>query len=257
MDLVCIQETRLKGISRDLVKSIGVGRFVDWVVVNAVEASRGILIFWDSRTLQLLGTEERQSTLSCKFGSCEDNFTWVFTGVYELTTKEGRDQLWDDLGAVRGLWGKPWCIGGDFNVTHFPNERNREGRILSSMRKFSQVIDELELKDLPLQGGSYTWKGGLNNQRMARLVRDEWEVHFGGVRQSLLPKPLSDHHPILLEGGGCPVRGPLPFRFENMWLKEEGFKNLINEWWCSLEIRGSGSYVLTKKLKAIKVQLKN
>ena len=23
-------------------------------------------------------------------------------------------------------------------------------------------------------------------------------------------------------------RGPLPFRFENMWLKEEGFKDLLN-----------------------------
>ena len=45
MDLVCIQETMLKGISRDLVRSIGLGRFVDWVVVNAVGASRGILIF--------------------------------------------------------------------------------------------------------------------------------------------------------------------------------------------------------------------
>ena len=122
------------------------------------------------------------------------------------------------------------------------------------------MIDELELKDLPLQGSPYTWKERLNNQRMARLdrrlVTDDWEIHFGGARQSLLPKPLSYHHPIFLEGGGCPV-GPLPFRFENMWLKEEGFKNLINEWWCSLEIRGSGSYVLTENLKAIKVQLKN
>ena len=101
------------------------------------------------------------------------------------------------------------------------------------MRKFSQVIDELELKDLPLQVGAYIWKGGggggggggvLNNQRMTRLnrflVTDDWEVHFGGARQSLLPKPLLDHHLILLEGGGCPMRGPLPFRFENMWLKE-------------------------------------
>ena len=33
------------------------------------------------------------------------------------------------------------------------------------------------------------------------------------------------------------MRGILPFRFENMWLKEEGFKNLVNEWWCSLEIK--------------------
>ena len=138
----------MKGISHDLVRSIGVGRFADWVAVNAVGAFGGILIFWDSRTLQLMGTKDIQSTLSCKFRSCEDNFTWVFTGVYEPTTMEGRDQLWEDRGAVRGLWGEPWCIGGDFNVTYFPDERSREGRILSSMRKFSQVIDELELKDL-------------------------------------------------------------------------------------------------------------
>ena len=78
---------------------------------------------------------------------------------------------------------------------------------------------------------------------------------FRGTRQSLIPKPTSDHHPILLEGGGCPVRGPLPFRFKNMWLKEEGFKYLISDWWCNYEIRGTGSYVLTEKLKALKAQL--
>ena len=33
------------------------------------------------------------------------------------------------------------------------------------MRKFSQVIDELELKDLPLQGGPYTWKGGVEQPK--------------------------------------------------------------------------------------------
>ena len=99
--------------------------------------------------------------------------------------------------------GESWCLGGDFNDIRFPGERNREGRIQRSMRRFSQIIDELELKDLPIQRGQYTWKGGLNNQRMARLNRflftDDWEVHFGGAKQSLLPKPTSDHHPILLE----------------------------------------------------------
>ena len=36
--------------------------------------------------------------------------------------------LWEDLGAIRGMWGDPWCIGGDFNVLRFSGERNREGR---------------------------------------------------------------------------------------------------------------------------------
>ena len=96
---------------------------------------------------------ESQFSLSCSFRNCEDNSTWVFTCVYGPTTREGRTQLWENLGAIKGLWQGPLCIGGNFNVTCFPNERNREGRISSSMRRFSQVIDELELKDIPLQRG--------------------------------------------------------------------------------------------------------
>ena len=124
----------------------------------------------------------------------------------------------------------------------FPIERNREGRISGSMRRFSQVIDEIELKDLSLQGGPFTWKGGLNNQRMAHLdrflVTDDWDLSVGGARQFPLPRPTSDHFPVMLEGGDRSIRGPSPFRFENMWLQAEGFKNLINGCWHNIEVRG-------------------
>ena len=64
--------------------------------------------------------------------------------------------MWEDLGAIRGLWGDPWCVGGDFNVIRFLEERNKVDRISSFMRRFSQIINELELMDLPLEGGSFT-----------------------------------------------------------------------------------------------------
>ena len=102
------------------------------------------------------------------------------------------------------------------------------------MRRFSHVIDDLELKDLPLKGGCFTWTRGSRNLRMARLdrflVSDDWENYFGNISQNILSKPLSDHFPILLVRGEATVRGPIPFHFENMWLKVEGFKNLIDEW---------------------------
>ena len=59
----------------------------------------------------------------------------------------------------------------DFNMIKFPNERRRGGRVSSSMRKFSEMIDDLDLRDLPLQGGPFTWSGGLNSQTMSRLDR--------------------------------------------------------------------------------------
>ncbi|RVW89868.1 hypothetical protein CK203_034416 [Vitis vinifera] len=46
------------------------------------------------------------------------------------------------------------------------------------MRRFAQVMDDLELVDLPLQGGSFTWSGGLHNQAWARFenmwLKVEW-----------------------------------------------------------------------------------
>ena len=106
--------------------------------------------------MRLVDVDESRYSLSCKFRFLDDNFTWIFTRVYGPTSKGERELLWEDLGAIRGLWGEPWCIGGNFNTTCFLVERNRKGRISGSMRRFPQVIDELELKDLPLHGGPFT-----------------------------------------------------------------------------------------------------
>jgi len=66
----------------------------------------------------------------------------------------------------------------------------------------------------------------------------------------------SDHFPILLICGGI-QRGKRPFKFENMWLQEEGFVDRVRLWWASYSFQGSPSFVLAQKLKALKVDLKS
>ena len=65
------------------------------------------------------------------------------------------------------------------------------------------MIDDLELVDLPLLGGKFTWSGGSQNHYQARLdiflVSQDWLAHVDKVEQLKLPKPTSDHAPILLE----------------------------------------------------------
>jgi hypothetical protein len=46
------------------------------------------------------------------------------------------------------------------------------------------------------------------------------------------------------------------FKFENMWLKYEGFFEQVKKWWISYEFFGLPSFVLANKLKALKVDLK-
>ena len=51
-------------------------------------------------------------------------------------------------------------------------------------------------------------------------------------------------------------RGPSPFRFENMWLKVEGFKDLFKAWWEGDNFNGSASFIMAEKLKVVKSKLK-
>ena len=48
----------------------------------------------------------------------------------------------------------------------------------------------------------------------------------------------------------------MTFKFENMWIKEEGFKELIREWWQSLSFNGSKSLILLEKIKALNSKIK-
>ena len=61
VDVVCLQETKFKEVSIGLIRSLGVGRFLDWAALRAEGASGGIVIFWDFHVLKLLAKEEVSS----------------------------------------------------------------------------------------------------------------------------------------------------------------------------------------------------
>ena len=127
------------------------------------------------------------------------------------------------------------------------------------MRRFVEVVNELGLRDLPLLGGPFTWRGGLNGRSMSCLdrflVSTDWESKFSKAVQSTLPRPVSDYCPILLDCEGIKSR-PCPFWFEIMWLKYEGFKDLLRDWWQNMQFFRSFSFVLASKIKALKGILK-
>ena len=63
--------------------------------------------------LQLLGVEQGLFMLSCILKNIDDDFNWVFTGVYGPTSGEIRDRLWEELGAIKGFWVTGGGGGGD------------------------------------------------------------------------------------------------------------------------------------------------
>ncbi|RVW26080.1 putative ribonuclease H protein [Vitis vinifera] len=180
VDVVCLQETKIKEMSTGLVRSLGVGRNIEWRAVNSRGAAGGILVFWDNRVVELVGWEQGVFSISCRFKNCVDGVVWVFTGC---------------MGGFQRSVAERWSYS-------FYEEILRSGRGSGA-------------QGLSLRGGPFTWRGGLNNRVQSRLdrflVTDNWDNMFNGAVQGILPRPVSDHFPILLEGGGL-KRGPSPFR---------------------------------------------
>ena len=147
-------------------------------------------------------------------------------------------------------------MDGDFNVVRYPSKRLGSDRISPDMREFSEFIFTMGLMDIPLEGGTITWSNSLSRSRLEKFLLSPSLVdHFSKIAQSRLPRILSDHFPIKLTCGIMQKRR-CPFRFENMWLKEEGFFDKVQQWWGSYSFSGSSSYILVQKLKALKLDLR-
>ena len=179
---------------------------------------------WDKRVLDKIDSFIGDFSLSCHWKGLSDGFEWTCTEVYGPTGKAQREAFWAELRTIRQHWNAPWCTLGDFNVVHHPSERMDSNQFSLSMLAFSDFIENSHLVDLPLEGGTYIWSSETEQPSMSRidrvLISSDWKDHFPDVMQKLLPRPISDHHSILVEVGGM-SRGKSSFKFENMWLKQE------------------------------------
>ena len=61
-------------MSRGLVRSLGVGRFLEWGAVDSRGVAGVIVVFWDNRVLELVNLETGVFSMSCQCKNCEDGF---------------------------------------------------------------------------------------------------------------------------------------------------------------------------------------
>jgi hypothetical protein len=123
------------------------------------------------------------------------------------------------------------------------------------------LMQDWDLLDIPPENGKYTW----SNKRLgpghivARLDRCLVQSSFLLLglesRLHILPCSVSDHKPILLEMLGHNDLGPIPFRFNPLWVKEPEFLNLVLNSWKT-PVKGSPFFIWEEKLRRLKVVLK-
>ena len=134
--------------------------------------------------------------------------------------------FWEDLNKLKEeLRGKYLIIAGDFNTTKSHMEKQGGTKVSEPFGEHMEdLMEDLDLLEPPLKNGKYTW----SNKRMdpghivARLDRfltssSLLQREFLSIYLAL-PSATSDHKLIYLSLSPSEYLGPIPFRFNPLWL---------------------------------------
>ena len=161
---------------------------------------------WNKRALEKMEAMFGTFSISVKWQGLVDGFIWACSGFYGPNDNNERGHMWDELVSIQQYWRILWCCFRDFNIVQFPSERLGATRITPAMEGFFEFIEDLNLVDLPLEGGSYTWSRGTNQPSMSRidraLITHDWEEHYLDVIQRILPRPHFRSQSNSFGGGG-------------------------------------------------------
>ncbi len=180
------------------------------------------------------------------------------TNVYGPSTWEGKDDFCRELGELKSVCRGLWVICGDFNLTRYPTEKRGRGWSRRLMGMFNDLINELELIDLPMGNQNFTWSNMQRCPTLARLdrflVSTEWDQTFPLSKMVVAPRITSDHCPILLNTGKKPHTRL--FRIEEMWFAREDFCALIPQWWNEMGRKENSVLTFTAKIRHCRKRMK-
>ncbi|XP_059073376.1 uncharacterized protein LOC131874149 [Cryptomeria japonica] len=235
------------------------------VAISTDGASGDLLIMWKPTNTHIEGVASNRNRLLVKVLLHQSNVSFLLLNVYGPPSPIFRHALWLDLESVISQFqDQNLLIGGDFNaIRSFKDKRGGITRLSRSQQDFNDWIDRNGLFEIELGESAFTG----NNHRQGfsniakKIDRFFWLGDFSSFPFTLecyvLPYSGSDQYLLLLSSHGESTFSKLPFRFENMWMKDANFLTLISHWWKEVIFEGSKLFCFVSKLKYVKKQLLN
>lgn len=152
-----------------------------------------------------------------------------------------------------------WLLVGDFNFMRFIDNRKKPRADMNDNFIFNEIISYLGLVELPLKGRSFTWSNMKRDPLLVQLdwffTSYQWTLHFPNTMVHPLAKNTSDHVPCVITISTSIPKAHI-FRFENHWIQQPGFFELVDRVWKIPVRANSAAGVVAAKFKNLRYDLK-
>ena len=235
-------------------------KFKGLIEVSRISRGGGVAMFWkEGCNLSLDTYSPNHIDVIINKGKDDE---WRFTGFYGEPDTRNRDESWEKLRRLKNKFTLPWLCAGDFNEILKADEKlGGRSRPTRQMEAFREVIAECGFKDLGYVGGKYTWYRGSRGgntiwERLDRAVATtDWIEKFPATKVVHLKCGSSDHKPIIILPKGVQIKKKKPWRFEQMWLEDEGCGEVVDLVWRRI-YPGNSMAQVEGKIKGCQAKLR-
>lgn len=234
-NIVCLHETKLSSFNTNLALET-LGQRLDSYLELGTQGTRGgILLAWDKDLVTVTNAVNRTLTISALITLASSSIPFLLTTCYGPTDDGRKDEFLAELISIKPPAPLPWMIIGDFNLIYQVADKSNLNLNRRLMGKFRRTLDDCELMEIALQNRRYTWSNERENPTLVRLDRvfcnAELEVAFPNFGLGALTTGASDHCPLFLNRQDQVPR-KARFRFENLWIKIQGFREVVQVAWA-------------------------
>lgn len=257
--IYCLQETKREQFDHSFIRNFAPKKFDKFAFSPSHGTSGGIIMGWNSSIFSGEIIHILRFGVTVKFTSRHNNEAWLLTTVYGPCQGVERTDFVDWINALQIKDDENWMFIGDFNFYRSLNDRNKPGGNLNDVFFFNEMISNLGLQEIPLKGRKYTWSNMQQDPLLEQIdwcfTSTSWISSYPNTLLLPMARPTSDHTPCMVQ-----IKTEIPkanvFRFENFWVEQEGFFDLVRDTW-NTEVRSSNSITkVVAKFKLLRKALK-
>lgn len=230
--VVCLQETKMSTLDAAVVNEALGSHFKENFAVLPADGTRGgILIATHKDFYRIKNAVVREHSVTVQLEATMSQEEWWMTSVYGPQEDNEKIEFLREIRQIQQVVGERWLVLGDFNMILHDQDKNTANLNRRTMGAFRKAVNDLALREIPLQGRKYTWS---NDSTLTRIDRafcsNEWELMFPQCMLLAMSSSVSDHSPLILVGNS-EKKVYKGFRFESFWPRVDGYQDIIQQAW--------------------------
>nr|CAD1834076.1 unnamed protein product [Ananas comosus var. bracteatus] len=220
----------------------------------------GLLSAWNPALFDCIHDWAGLYSLNVVLRRKADGKLFTVSNIYGPTDTTLKAGFFQELRSIRELSVGVWTALGDFNVLLSVADKNGLPSSAGDILSFREVVNEIGWIDLPISNKAFTWTNGRGIPTLERLdrafVSSDWVLFFPRSTLRALPRPRSDHSPLLLSAYTF-IPSPNLFRFETFWLRYPAIVDVVSNSWSSTVVVTDPVTRFSSKIKGIQSALQS